>query len=169
MGRQGTPIQVKVLRPSPMSVRGPATYFQPITYILYRGINSAKTGFPARAATVARSSSSFAAVRTPSPMRPSPGPVPATAPKPRTQGINEHMCGIGVFIERVRGLLTVKSINPNGPAGQVSPTYLFPGKFWSISPQENTVFYSEVQFGSFQGTISLQSTERKRRIWQCKR
>lgn len=131
LGRHGTPVQVKVLSASMGNgMRGSLPQYQPITYVLYRGVNSAQNGITlsGTAASSFQASSGLLAVRTPSPMRPSPGPVPATVPQPRTQGVNEHMCGIGVFIERVRGSLIVKSINPNGPAGQVSPTYLFPGK-----------------------------------------
>ena len=110
--------------------------FQPITYVLYRGVNSGAGGPSAATAGLgSRSSSALTAARTPSPQRPSPGAVPVSAqqPWPATSGVNEHMCGIGVFIERIRGSLVVKSINPNGPAGQVSPTYLFPGKVWCLS------------------------------------
>jgi hypothetical protein len=128
LGRHGTPIQVQVLRQAMgagMRGSGQQAVFQPLAYVLYRGVNTTRAPAGAPAAMGSRGSSS---VRTPSPFRPSPGaPTSAVALQQRPFGVNEHMCGIGVFIERVRGSLVVKSINPNGPAGQVPPTYLFPG------------------------------------------
>ena len=138
LGRHGTPIQVQVLRQAAgagMRGSGHQAVFQPLAYVLYRGVNTTRVPAGASVAVGSRGSSS---VRTPSPFRPSPGAL-ASAPalQQRPLGVNEHMCGIGVFIERVRGSLVVKSINPNGPAGQVPPTFLFPGGGPTISAQRH--------------------------------
>ena len=134
LGRHGTLIQVQVLRQAvgaTMRGSGPQAGYQPLSCILSRGVNSTRAPAGAQAAIGSRASSS---VRSPSPFRPSPGAqANAAALQQRPLGVNEHMCGIGVFIERVRGSLVVKSINPNGPAGQVPPTYLFPGSGPTLS------------------------------------
>ena len=143
LGRHGTPIQVQVLRQAVgagMRGSGPLSVFQPLAYVLYRGVNTTRAAAGAPSAMGSRASNS---VRTPSPFHPSPGvAASAAAVQQRPFGVNEHMCGIGVFIERVRGSLVVKSINPNGPAGQVPPTYLFPGSVLIIVRSARIILWS---------------------------
>jgi hypothetical protein len=149
LGRHGTPIQVQVLRLAEgAGMRrscGQADFkrqIQPLTYVLYRGVNAAQA--PAGASTAMGNRTSIS-MRTPSPFRHSPSTVAdAVALKQRPFGVNEHMCGIGVFIERVCGSLVVKSINPNGPAGQVPPTYLFPGRIPTL--RSAPVYLKTAQF-----------------------